>query len=355
MAKLRPMRASWSELNRLSAALADLYAPGGLEDYPARVLAAMQQLLPADIHAYHEFAPGHFRAVDTPDVLTESLVEAFVAHIDEHPSIQFIQQTGCHEPLMFSDFVSLRDFRQTGLYWEFFRKVDVDRQVAGIVNAGDMDIGYAFNRRRTSYSEEDRLLLQLLADHFPKARRNAQLWSPRQGGTNNQSGPPVLGVNAQGRIRIGTAAAARLLHAYFPDTPADRLAEPLIRWMETQRAQFRVKDKIPKAPGPFCVTAKRGRLTIRYSPPDFSNLEYLLLEETLVPAPVALSPLGLTQRETEVLHWLSEGKRNAEIAVILGTTTRTVGKHLEHIFAKLGVETRAAAAAIARDCRHGDR
>ena len=315
----------------------------------------MRQLLPADVHCYHEFAPGHFRAVDTPEILTQPLVEAFVAHIDEHPSIQFIQQTGCRQPLMFSDFVSLREFRQTGLYWEFFRKVDIERQVAGIINAGDMDIGYAFNRRRTPYREEDRLLLDLLATHFPKARRNAKLWSKLQSATKTESGPPVLGVDTQGRIRMGTAAAARLLQAYFPDTPADRLPEPLIRWMAEQRARIRAKDRVPEAADSFSVSSVRGRLTVRYSPPDVGHLEYLLLEESVVTAPDALNVLGLTKRETEVLHWLAEGKRNAEIAVILGMTTRTVGKHLEHIFAKLGVETRAAAAAIARDCRHGNR
>ncbi len=57
---------------------------------------------------------------------------------------------------------------------------------------------------------------------------------------------------------------------------------------------------------------------------------------------------GLTRRECEVLRWLMEGKRNAEIAVILGAQPRTIGKHVEHLLAKLGVETRAAAAAEAR-------
>jgi DNA-binding CsgD family transcriptional regulator len=54
--------------------------------------------------------------------------------------------------------------------------------------------------------------------------------------------------------------------------------------------------------------------------------------------------LGLTRRETEVLTWVADGKTNAEIGVILGTSPRTVQKHLEHIFEKLGVETRTAAA-----------
>ena len=57
--------------------------------------------------------------------------------------------------------------------------------------------------------------------------------------------------------------------------------------------------------------------------------------------------LGLTTREGEVLSWLSKGKTNRDIAQILGLSPRTVDKHLEQIYAKLGVENRTAAAAIA--------
>jgi len=48
------------------------------------------------------------------------------------------------------------------------------------------------------------------------------------------------------------------------------------------------------------------------------------------------------------LFWLSCGKSNAEIGVILGIKSATVGKHLEHIYPKLGVENRTAAASFAR-------
>ena len=60
-----------------------------------------------------------------------------------------------------------------------------------------------------------------------------------------------------------------------------------------------------------------------------------------------LSHAALTPRETEVLSWLAKGKTNRDIADILGMSPRTVNKHLEHIFEKLGIETRAAAAALA--------
>jgi DNA-binding CsgD family transcriptional regulator len=60
-----------------------------------------------------------------------------------------------------------------------------------------------------------------------------------------------------------------------------------------------------------------------------------------------LEPFGLTNREAEVLKWVAEGKRDGEIAVILGLSARTVSHHLERTYRKLNVETRTAAAAMA--------
>ena len=56
--------------------------------------------------------------------------------------------------------------------------------------------------------------------------------------------------------------------------------------------------------------------------------------------------LKVTRREAEVLLWLSRGKSNRDIAEILGLRPRTVNKHLEQIYAKLGVENRASAVAL---------
>lgn len=64
-------------------------------------------------------------------------------------------------------------------------------------------------------------------------------------------------------------------------------------------------------------------------------------------APSRLASAALTPRETEVLSWIAKGKTNRDVAEILGMSPRTVNKHLEHVFEKLGVETRAAAAAMA--------
>jgi len=86
------------------------------------------------------------------------------------------------------------------------------------------------------------------------------------------------------------------------------------------------------------LDAIRARLARHTVParkqPDFTNT-----------AP--LRALGLTEKESEVLLWVAQGKSNSETALILGITEATVKKHLENIFAKLGVEKRGAASLIA--------
>lgn len=62
-----------------------------------------------------------------------------------------------------------------------------------------------------------------------------------------------------------------------------------------------------------------------------------------VPVLPDVSPPGLTLREGEVMHWLACGKTDTEIAALLSISPRTVQKHLEHVYVKLGVETRTAA------------
>lgn len=86
-------------------------------------------------------------------------------------------------------------------------------------------------------------------------------------------------------------------------------------------------------------------------PPEQGQAEgtRLLLLEKRNATTMATPPLAayrLTQREAEVLTWVARGKTNKDIADILGLSPRTVNKHLEHVYVKLGVETRTAAAAF---------
>jgi DNA-binding CsgD family transcriptional regulator len=65
--------------------------------------------------------------------------------------------------------------------------------------------------------------------------------------------------------------------------------------------------------------------------------------------------VSLIPREAEDLHWLAEGKTNSEIGTTVQTGHSTVGRLLERIFTKLGVETRTAVAARDQSTRCGSR
>lgn len=133
----------------------------------------------------------------------------------------------------------------------------------------------------------------------------------------------VVLVAKDGRIVFSSRLAEALLHRFFPDHQAGRLPTGL------------------EAPG--------GPLLVRhFAEPGRDDLRLLILEEpNHPPGPAALLKLGLTPREAEVLYWLAQGKSNPDIATILGAGVRTVHKHVENIFRKLGLETRNAAALVA--------
>ena len=154
----------------------------------------------------------------------------------------------------------------------------------------------------------------------------------------------VVVLDARGRAIWKTGRARLWLSDYLgsPDDAPD-LPVPLADWIASHLPQG------PAAP-PWTVPGVRGNLVVSLSASRRSGETLLLLEERPHPAPPSESlatAYGLTPRELDVLDWLAKGKTNRDIADILGMAPRTVNKHLEHIFVKLGVETRTAAAAIA--------
>lgn len=97
-----------------------------------------------------------------------------------------------------------------------------------------------------------------------------------------------------------------------------------------------------------------GSIEVRTIGAAGQDLLTLVLEEHRTAANLAaLRALGLSERESEVLFWMSEGKSNPEIALIIGAAPATVKKHAENIFAKLAIENRAAAIRLALDTLRG--
>lgn len=154
----------------------------------------------------------------------------------------------------------------------------------------------------------------------------------------------VVVLGADGRIAWKTAKARLWLTQYLNvDGETGELPEALAQWLAAQQAGG--------DDGQTYVVARDGReLRVRVSSERRGGEPVLLLEEGVAQRPPLASLAGayrLTAREAEVLSWLAKGKTNRDISEILGMSPRTVNKHLEHVYVKLGVETRAAATALA--------
>ena len=146
----------------------------------------------------------------------------------------------------------------------------------------------------------------------------------------------MLMVDARQRLAWQSPQAVRWLADFLPGkSPEDQM-----RWLHA--ASQAEDEAMPIDKGDQTLVAKRVGTV------GLGEVMWLLsVRKSDAPAPSRLASAALTPREVEVLSWVSKGKTNRDVAEILGMSPRTVNKHLEHVFEKLGVETRSAAAALA--------
>ena len=153
---------------------------------------------------------------------------------------------------------------------------------------------------------------------------------------------------SDGKLMWQTPLARDLLHTYY-GTSAPATPEPVLQWLRRH-----VKDvAVLTEPSRLSIEVGPKRLTFRLHQQigdsegggDWLIIMQEVSDESVIGA-MALS-FKLTLKEAEVLYWVVKGKINRDIGDILGSSPMTVKKHLEHVFAKLGVETRTAAAGMA--------
>jgi len=148
-----------------------------------------------------------------------------------------------------------------------------------------------------------------------------------------------------GKLVWQTPLARELLLRYY-GTTAPQTPEPVLQWLRRHLPDAERQIAPPR------LTVEQGprRLTFRlHQQTDDSDSggDWLIvmreISDDAVVEAIALS-FKLTAREAEVLYWVVKGKVNRDIGDILGASPATIKKHLERVYAKLGVETRTAAA-----------
>jgi len=337
--------------------VAELYAITDLDAFRGSVVRAIAKVVPADIITYTEFGlrgQATQRVVHPEGVVAEDLHETFERFKPEHPLIVHFSENPQARVAKMSDFLTQREFHRLRLYNEFFRKIGVEYQmVVGLPAPLPRVGGVALSRSGSDFSERDRMLLSVLQPHIIQAHRKVALLHRAlreamlvmTGLEESRRGIVIL--RPDGGVRLATRLAREWLATYFGHSAvrARRLPEPLQSWAKLQETPVS-SGGVDAVRKPLVVEAAETRLIVRFIPARDGGLLLLEQQPTVIQA-ASLEALGLTPREAEVLVWVTRGKTDAAIGEILSLSPRTVAKHLEHIYERLGVENRSAAAAVA--------
>jgi DNA-binding CsgD family transcriptional regulator len=336
--------------------LRELYAQTDAAQFPHTLLSGLARLIPCENLGYNDIHPKSNTTLLIVHPFSTRILELMprlVEHFHEHPQLAFYRENADRGVYQTEDFISHRQYRQKGIYREFYRHIDADHQLTVLLSeqGEPSDIGIGINRRKKPFNERDRAVLTLLRPHLAQARANALAFTAAERRTVALAyslvalSASVVLLKTDGHVDWFTPRAMELLEHYFPGAArhASQLPEPLARWWRQQQTHANSANAFSAIYKSFVQAMPGGRLTVRCQTGADGSHRLLLTEER------ALSPIdhaknfGITPREAEVLHWLAEGKNNPEIAGILHISPRTVHKHMEHLFHKLGVETRHAA------------
>ncbi|MEN9490311.1 MAG: hypothetical protein RJA63_760, partial [Pseudomonadota bacterium] len=160
-------------------------------------------------------------------------------------------------------------------------------------------------------------------------------------------GQATLSVHVDsGRITWQTPLARRLMSEYF-ESDRDYAPIALLDWISHSLARYTAELVREVPPFPVNCGAKRLIFHLHEQTGDGEWLLVLQEESDSAQVEALIACFRLTQKEAEVLYWVMKGKTSPDIGEILSISPRTVNKHLEHVFEKLGVETRTAAANLA--------
>lgn len=341
-----PPRLRERDFRALLQLVGEAHDADDLPEFRSTVLAGLPRLVPADYIAYNEVIPQE--SVEVAEVVPEldaRFYPLFSRLAHQNPLIAWHAKTRDGRSYRFSDLVSRRELHELEIYKEVYGPLGIESQVAIVLPSPvGKTIGIALSRGLPDFSDRDREILNLARPHLVQAYRKARnrerllgvLDAVRRG--LDDGGQSMAVVDADRYVMFATERAQRDFAALGGNGAAlkidDLLPAALDGWLASS------PDSVP-----FVLDGQRP-LTVRRLPGRSGEPQVLFFQ----PGPPALSAsglhaLGLTPREADVLHGIVLGKSNAAIAETLEISPRTVHKHVEHIFAKLGVTSRVEAVA----------
>jgi DNA-binding CsgD family transcriptional regulator len=345
---------------RLGLAAAELSTIGDLAEFRAGVLPVLRGLIAADMASYNEISrspPGALVIADPIDSLgsaTSERRQRFAELVWQNPLAAHFARTGDPTAQRMSDFITGRALHRLELYDQYYRELGTEHQLAFTVPADACMIGITLSRTGArDFAEEDRELLDqvrglvvpLYRNLLDRDRLRAVLAAVEQAGAEAGS-LAVLLVHASGALEAAHERAEPLLAALLEER---ELLQELHDWTYVQRR----RRVVTRRPEPLLLRLRAREMLALYIHGRPGTLDAIALYASPRPAIGMLRELGLTPRQAGVLQMLWEGATNAEIALALTLSEHTVRHHLEEIYRRLGVRSRAAAANVAARALRG--
>ena len=340
------------DYQKVLSCLRDIHSLTDSYLFPSRLLQAVSKVVKSKSIAFTEVDPvlGKSTGCFFPPEPFENVAEPFQRNIQDHPVIRYAERTRDGSAKAISDFLTPKQFRSTGLYREVFEPRGlVDQLSIGMVGSAGLMIGISFNRARRGFSQRDRDVLNELRPHVLQAYMNCRVRhaiesrnKDRHANIIDQLPLGLICVTADGRIAWSTTAAQEMLRNHYPDA-ADSihgLSDTVRYWLKKTPSSSRSDNGF----APQLLSRRPGfELRIRHCPLSDGRVILLLQEPPTTDERPFVEHFGFTKREQQVAKHITNGNSISEIARALTMSPRTVQKHLERIFRKLGVNNLAAA------------
>ncbi len=359
---------AFEDTQNLHQGIQQIYTLHNLDTFGVDALSIVDRLVPSNIPNFHV---THIRTRQITSIFlpsfpgfTPEIDRVIDRHFGEHPIVHHMPQT-LNGAYQISDFISRKELDCfEGLYQQYLRPLGVEDQMTfflpnvrpdngrQIPPADPILTGFSLHRNWQNFTHRDRLVLNLLRPHLHQAYCNAQQYNKLQQNLSQlQQSTDCLGlvvVDIHGRVQSIAPQAILWLESYFSKpTCSWQLPDHLWSWIKHQLLSLTQDSEPPRACLPLRIQQAGRELTIRLVVERIGvGMQYLLLlDEQILSSSNSLQVLGLSDRETEVLYLLLQGKENKAISTQLMIRDSTVRKHLENIYRKLGVQSRTEAIA----------
>lgn len=278
-------------------------------------------------------------------------LKAATRYAHQSPFPAYFAATGDRSWLMVTDFMPLEEYQKTDFYREVHGPMGANYQLSAVVDYVDNTVfALTVDRTYRPFSERDRAVLNLIHPHLRLSYHNACAFDRAQQSIREfqavvESGPGGFAyVQPDGTVRWATSRAVAAWQRFCPEEATRDKGVPTSVQHWLRRVIAASPPEQPAASeSVYERTLREEKLEMRLLPSQFGGWVLAVEIATAQPKPRFRALSELSPRENEVLSWMTEGKRNSEIATILGISPRTIDRHVSAIFEKLHVENRAAA------------